>query len=190
MGVLVRADSAIHTAKDLKGKTIATPALHSLGTTGASAWIDQNGGDSSAISYVEIPFPQMADALRAKQVDAAMINEPFLSLALHTHGDELEAVGWPLSQTAPSGVVSQYVSTQRVIADRHVYADFLDALSAQVAGIETGDPLADGTRLSAMITGDEAENELAARYHAIAEAILFGCATPPSAARGKARKPE
>src|ERR1700744_1972095 len=44
------------------------------------------------------------------------------------------------------------ISTQRVIADRHVYADFLDALSAQVAGIETGDPLADGTRLSAMIS--------------------------------------
>jgi acyl-CoA reductase-like NAD-dependent aldehyde dehydrogenase len=48
------------------------------------------------------------------------------------------------------------ISTQRVIADRHVYADFLDALSAQVAGIETGDPLADGTRLSAMISEREA----------------------------------
>jgi len=32
-GVLVRPDSPIRTAKDFKGKTIASPALHSLGTT-------------------------------------------------------------------------------------------------------------------------------------------------------------
>src|ERR1700722_17854425 len=62
-GVLVRPDSPIRTAKDLKGKTIASPALHSLGTTGASAWIDANGGDSSTGQYVEVPFPAQAAAL-------------------------------------------------------------------------------------------------------------------------------
>jgi NitT/TauT family transport system substrate-binding protein len=84
-GLLVRPDSPIRTAKDFKGKTIATPALHSLGTTGASAWIDQNGGDSSTVSYVEIPFPAQPAALAAGRVDAVFEVEPFLSAAAKTN---------------------------------------------------------------------------------------------------------
>jgi len=80
-GVLVRPDSPIRTAKDLKGKTIASPALHSLGTTGASAWIDANGGDSSTVSYVEIPFPAQPAALAAGRVDAIFEVEPFFGAA-------------------------------------------------------------------------------------------------------------
>jgi glyceraldehyde-3-phosphate dehydrogenase (NADP+) len=48
-------------------------------------------------------------------------------------------------------------STQRVIVDRRVYGDFLDALAPKVAAITAGDPLADGTRLSAMISEHEAD---------------------------------
>ena len=80
-GVLVRPDSPIRTAKDLKGKTIASPALHSLGTTGASAWIDANGGDSSTVSYVEIPFPAQPAALAAGRVDGIFEVEPFFGSA-------------------------------------------------------------------------------------------------------------
>lgn len=62
------------------------------------------------------------------------------------------------------------ISTQRVIVERSVYGDFLDALSPRVAGIATGDPLVDGTRLSAMITESEA-----ARVHQwIGEAVAEG----------------
>jgi NitT/TauT family transport system substrate-binding protein len=81
VGVLVRPDSPIKTAKDLKGKTIATPALHSLGTTAASAWIDANGGDSSTVSYVEIPFPAQPAALAAGRVDGVFEVEPFYGAA-------------------------------------------------------------------------------------------------------------
>jgi acyl-CoA reductase-like NAD-dependent aldehyde dehydrogenase len=48
-------------------------------------------------------------------------------------------------------------STQRVIVDRRVYGDFLDALAPKVAAITTGDPLDERTRLSAMISEDEAD---------------------------------
>jgi acyl-CoA reductase-like NAD-dependent aldehyde dehydrogenase len=63
------------------------------------------------------------------------------------------------AQTAVGGYANAgqvCISTQRVIVERGAYADFLDALSPQVAAIATGDPLADGTRLSAMITEGEA----------------------------------
>jgi len=49
------------------------------------------------------------------------------------------------------------ISTQRVIVERKLYADFLDALAPQVAAIQTGDPFDPETRLAAMITQREAE---------------------------------
>jgi acyl-CoA reductase-like NAD-dependent aldehyde dehydrogenase len=77
------------------------------------------------------------------------------------------------AQTAVGGYANAgqvCISTQRVIVERAAYADFLDALSPQVASIATGDPLADGTRLSAMIT----ENEAARVNGWIEEAVSQG----------------
>ena len=48
------------------------------------------------------------------------------------------------------------ISTQRVLVHRKVYNDFLDALKRPVEAIKIGDPLADDTKLSAMISEKEA----------------------------------
>src|SRR6202012_4818609 len=50
-------------------------------TTGASAWIDANGGDSSTVSYVEIPFPAQPAALAQGRGDAIFEVEPFYGQA-------------------------------------------------------------------------------------------------------------
>jgi glyceraldehyde-3-phosphate dehydrogenase (NADP+) len=63
------------------------------------------------------------------------------------------------AQTAVAGYVNAgqvCISTQRVIVERAIYADFVAALAPKVAAIGSGDPFADGTRLSAMITESEA----------------------------------
>jgi len=63
------------------------------------------------------------------------------------------------AQTALGGYVNAgqvCISTQRVIVERDIYADFLDALTPQVDAIRPGDPMKDGTKLSAMITKGEA----------------------------------
>ncbi len=49
------------------------------------------------------------------------------------------------------------ISTQRVLVHRRVYADFLSALKPRVEAIRVGDPLAEGTKLSAMISLGDAE---------------------------------
>jgi acyl-CoA reductase-like NAD-dependent aldehyde dehydrogenase len=49
------------------------------------------------------------------------------------------------------------ISTQRVLVDRRVYGDVIDALVEKVAAIPTGDPLEESTRLSAMVSEQEAE---------------------------------
>ena len=49
------------------------------------------------------------------------------------------------------------ISTQRVIVDKSIYSDFLDAARTHVEAIKIGDPLKDDTKLSAMITQREAQ---------------------------------
>jgi NitT/TauT family transport system substrate-binding protein len=82
----------------------------------AATWVDGTGGDADRVTFVEIPFPQMVDALVNNQVDAAMVNEPFLTVGLQNHNDKVKVVSWPMSDTAPNGVVSEYVATKDYIA--------------------------------------------------------------------------
>jgi acyl-CoA reductase-like NAD-dependent aldehyde dehydrogenase len=69
-------------------------------------------------------------------------------------------VGLAAEQIATAGYSNAgqaCISTQRVIVDREIYADFLNALAPKVAAIQTGDPFEADTKLSAMITEREAE---------------------------------
>jgi acyl-CoA reductase-like NAD-dependent aldehyde dehydrogenase len=62
--------------------------------------------------------------------------------------------------TATGGYVNAgqvCISVQRVLVSKPVYGDFLDALRTQVEAIAVGDPLADETRLAALISESEAE---------------------------------
>jgi len=77
----VPANSTIQQAKDLNGKTIAVSTLHSLADLGARVWIDQNGGDSSTVKFIEVPFPAIPGALDTGRVDAAWVVEPFVTVA-------------------------------------------------------------------------------------------------------------
>jgi len=49
------------------------------------------------------------------------------------------------------------ISTQRVLVDRRVYGEFLEALKKPVEAIKVGNPLEEETRLSAMISEQDAE---------------------------------
>jgi NitT/TauT family transport system substrate-binding protein len=77
--VVVTANSPIREAKDLNGKIVSSAGLRSLGETATRAWVDRNGGDSSTIRFVELPFPAVGAALAAGRIDAGFMPEPFLS---------------------------------------------------------------------------------------------------------------
>jgi glyceraldehyde-3-phosphate dehydrogenase (NADP+) len=49
------------------------------------------------------------------------------------------------------------ISTQRILVHRKSYADFLSALKPRVEAIKVGDPMADDTQLSAMISVGDAQ---------------------------------
>ena len=82
--LVVRDDPTIRTAADLNGRTLASSALGDLDSIAALAWIDQHGGDSRTIRRVELPPSATTAALLAGRIDAAGLQEPRLSEALHT----------------------------------------------------------------------------------------------------------
>ena len=81
-GITVAAQSPIRTAKDLNGKTFAASGLNTQSEYGPRAWIDKHGGDSTTCKFVEMPFPQVADAIASGRVDAGYLVEPFLTVAV------------------------------------------------------------------------------------------------------------
>jgi NitT/TauT family transport system substrate-binding protein len=77
--IMLRNDIPFKTAKDLEGKTIASIPLRNVGELAMDLWIDTNGGDSSKVKYVEVPFPATGPALQQGRIDGAILIEPFAS---------------------------------------------------------------------------------------------------------------
>jgi NitT/TauT family transport system substrate-binding protein len=77
----VLADGPIMTAKDLEGKIVASPSLTDANTVAVRAFVDENGGDSTKVRFVEIAFSAMLASLQRGIVAAAPIVEPALSVA-------------------------------------------------------------------------------------------------------------
>ena len=70
--------SPIKTAADLSGKSVATLSLRGIDQSSVMKWVDENGGDSSKVRFVEVIPAEMPAALERGTVDAAMLAEPFL----------------------------------------------------------------------------------------------------------------
>ncbi len=82
VGLLALTDEPLRTGRDFEGKTIAGSALGDLNSIATAAWIDQNGGDSRTVHFVEVPPTAVPAALEAGRIDAAPVGEPVLSSAL------------------------------------------------------------------------------------------------------------
>jgi ABC-type nitrate/sulfonate/bicarbonate transport system substrate-binding protein len=95
--VIVRKDSGIKSAADLKGKAIAAPTLGAVIHVATLYWLKKNGVDPNSIRGVEVPFPNMGDQLKAGNVDAVEALEPFTGALLAAGnvslGDPLLAAG-------------------------------------------------------------------------------------------------
>lgn len=111
--LVVPEDSPIRQAKDLNGKTISTPALHSLSTVVTSAWLDHNGGDSSTVKFVEIPFPAIPAALAANRIDAGYLAEPFITMAVKNS----RVLAYPFDVMPKHVLVSAWFTTRQWATD-------------------------------------------------------------------------
>ena len=128
--IIVAKSSPIMTAKDLEGKVIAASPLKSLSEYAADIWIDKNGGDSSKVKYVEIPFGEMESALVQGRVAAASLTEPYFSQAKGT----CRVLALPYAAIAPQFLTSAFfTSTAFAKAHPDLVAKFASAMRTTAA---------------------------------------------------------
>lgn len=99
--ILKRKGDPLHTGKDLEGKIVAVNTLRDVIWMTVTAWITATGGDLSKVQIIELGLPAMVDAIKQKRVDAALIIDPYLTVALDDPAIEL--LDWPLSKVFPGG---------------------------------------------------------------------------------------
>jgi NitT/TauT family transport system substrate-binding protein len=129
--LLARPGGAIKTAADLNGRTVAVNALHSVSELITRVSIAKAGGDPAKVKLVELPIPEMVQAVQKGRVDAGVVSEPFLAIGQKAG---LRSLVNPASATLP-GVPLTVFLTSESYAREHadVIARFRKALAATLA---------------------------------------------------------
>jgi len=82
--LMVKNDSPLKTAADLNGKTLGASGLRGVAQFAPMAWVDQHGGQSSTLKFVELTSPEMLSAIPSGKVDGGLIIEPYIAEAKKT----------------------------------------------------------------------------------------------------------
>lgn len=159
--LIVPPNSPLRQAKDLNGKTIAVSTLHSLADLGARVWIDQNGGDSSTVKFVEVPFPAIPAALDANRVDAAWVVEPFITVAKKTN----RVLFYGFDGIAKHFVVGAWVATRQWASDHPDLVSRFAAMIHDTAVWANKNPQQSGEILAKYVKIDPAVIATMARNH-------------------------
>jgi NitT/TauT family transport system substrate-binding protein len=126
--LLIRKGENLKSGKDFEGKIIGVNAKYDIQWLVMQGWVKKTGGNVEKITYREVPLPSMLDAIKSKQVDGALVLDPFMTVGLGQ--PDFERAGWPLS-TAMAGlptsfwVVSASVAEQKKDAIRRYQTAFL-----------------------------------------------------------------
>jgi NitT/TauT family transport system substrate-binding protein len=189
-GLIVGTAAAIKTARDLNGQIVGVPALGDLNTVATRAWVDQNGGDSKTIQFVEIPISAQLAALDQGRIAAAGIINPFLSEAINSGKARLLAPFY--SAIANKFMLSGWFTTtdfverhrdaiakfQRIVETNSIWANAHHADTVPLLAAWSGVTVEQASHLLRMTTGtriaaDDVQPviDLLAKYGAIPKAF-------------------
>jgi NitT/TauT family transport system substrate-binding protein len=110
--LVVAGNSGITDVKGLAGKTVAVVGLQGLNTVALQQLASNAGVDVSSLQLVQLPFGQMADALANGQVQAAVMQSPFIADALSKGG---KVIAKPNVQLFSNAAVGVFVTSQNFI---------------------------------------------------------------------------
>src|SRR6185369_10017413 len=65
--------------EDFVGKKVGVSTIGAFLHVLFVEWLNKNGVDARIVIFVEIPFPQMPDVMKAGNVDAVITVEPFVA---------------------------------------------------------------------------------------------------------------
>jgi NitT/TauT family transport system substrate-binding protein len=181
--LLVRRDGPIHDAKDLNGKTIAVDGLKGITHITVTAWMDQSGGDSSSVHWIEMPDSLMAQAVIDRRIDgasAALSDNP----GVRSTTSPLRILAFPYESVAKRFLASgwfaakQWATAHPDLVRRFAEAIVVSGKWANANKTASGAILAKYTKLTpervALIAGNRAiYDEVPLRAAAIEPVIAF-----------------
>ena len=105
------ADGPIKSVADLKGKRIAVNTLNSVNWLYDRAFLRKHGLDPAEVTYLELPFPSMYDALVRGSVDAVNIPPPFRQIAMAT--GKTRELGAPFLEIQPGVEITAFAASAK-----------------------------------------------------------------------------
>jgi len=108
--LLVRADDSVKSAADLRGKRVSAGLLNGVNHVHLVEWLQRRNVDPASVQFLEIPFPQMADALFQNRLDAVWNVEPFVSFMNRT--GKARVLAYPYQDNIPGMDITSYIAKE------------------------------------------------------------------------------
>jgi NitT/TauT family transport system substrate-binding protein len=109
-GIAVRADDTINGPKDLVGRKVSASLINGPNYVHMREWLQRGGVDPGSVQFLEIPFPQMADALFQKRLDAVWNVEPFLTAMVRSGNARM--IAYPYQENVPRMDITAFVAKE------------------------------------------------------------------------------
>lgn len=124
---MVSANSPVKDMADLEGKSVAVVALGSQNHLFTLEEADRAGIDPKSVNVVQLPFPQMQQALESGQVDAIVTTQPFTAQTQAAGG---RVINWPEAELNEGGNGTCWAASAQYIDENpDVIARFIEAHS-------------------------------------------------------------
>ena len=187
--LMVAIDSPLRSARDLNGKIVAVNGLKSISQLGPQIWIDKNGGDSTTVHFIDMPFAEMPQALATHRIDAALIAEPQATGAkkeARSFAPVYDAIGQRFLITAWFSTAA-WVTANTDLARKFAAMIYKTAAWSNSHHAQTGDVLTNVTKLDPAVVRAmprvvfaESADAVTAKPHLDA-ALKYGLITKPVA---------
>lgn len=129
--LMARNDGSVKTAADLKGKRVGVNTINSVNWMYARAFLAAQGLGADDVTYVEIPFSSMGDALQRGDLDAVVMVQPFHHIAVAS--GKATAVGYPFVAVQPGMHIASYAGDAKWLdANPETVKAFVTAMSKAV----------------------------------------------------------
>lgn len=125
--VVAAADSGIATPADLAGKRVSVNSIGAAGDLTIRKAVDDAGGDSSTIEFVEVAFPDVQAQLEAGNIDAGWVPDPFRGLIVSGGGVDVVS---PYQATIPGlTVLTNFTTQEKIDSDPDLVTAYAEAMA-------------------------------------------------------------
>jgi ABC-type nitrate/sulfonate/bicarbonate transport system substrate-binding protein len=108
--LMVAPGSTVTDISQLEGQRVAVNTLRNINDIVLGSMLEEAGLSYDSVDFVELPFPDMAAAVESGEVAAALLIEPFVTLA---EDAGLQIIGRPYSALKPGLQIGTYVVSEQ-----------------------------------------------------------------------------